>query len=380
MAEAFDPQALLLPGVEVIENAVVVPWGPERKRGIARPAGVFYPDGTLCDAATCLRSFGRPTTLPTGFPDASEIAETIPGTHLFAGLAYGHFGHALCESLGRLWYLDQPNVQIAGLYFFPKAKKSRPRNALSGVLPLLKALKVRKPPMASNTPLRFERLVVPPQGFGVHEMIAGAPEFRAFVRNRLKAGTATGAGRKIYISRSRLYSKRGRILQEQLIEERLVAEGYEIFHPQAHDITEQLATYRAADSIISTDNSALHLAAFVMPKGARVALLIRRPGDIYKDFVLQLSRFAETEPVIVDCGTNYWALEAERVSFNEVYTGVDFPAMGRALAEAGFIKNGAWPEADARVVEDQIAGYAQGLGGPVVEVFPPARLLKGGSA
>ncbi len=373
MSHVFDPQAALKPGVEIIENAVIVPWGKEDAKGIARPAAVFYPDGKICETAVCYRSVGRETTLPTAFPAEDEIAETIDETVLFGGIGYGHFGHALCESLGRLWPLDDPEYQIDSVYFIPKAQKTWVKNALNGLTPLLRALDVTQRAFASNTPIRVKRLIVPPQGFGVHEMILGAPEFRAFMRNRLKADAPHDTGRKIFISRSKLYSKRGRILQEIEIEAHLQAEGYEVFHPQEHNLKTQLETYRSADTVISTDNSALHLAAFVLPEGAKVAILIRRPGEIYKDFVGQLSQFAKIDPVIIDTGAAYWAKKAKRVQFNEVYTQADFPEMGAALAAAGFVEQGDWPAADADAVTAQVARLSENLGYELVPVTPPAK-------
>lgn len=372
VSHVFDPQAALKPGVETIENAVIVPWGKEQSKGIARPAAVFYADGTLCETAVCYRSVGRETTLPTAFPAEDEITETVDETVLFGGIGYGHFGHALCESLGRLWPLDDPDYEIDSVYFMPKVQKTWVKNALNGLTPLLRTLDVKQRAFASNTPIRVKRLIVPPQGFGVHEMILGAPEFRRFMRNRLKADAPHDTGHKIFISRSKLYGKRGRILQEVEIEEHLQAEGYEVFHPQEHNLQTQLDTYRSAGTVISTDNSALHLAAFVLSKGAKVAILIRRPGGIYKDFVGQLSQFAEIDPVIIDTGVAYWAKKAKRVQFNEVYTQADFPKMGAALAAAGFIENGSWGAVQPDAVHAQIARLSESLGFELAPVSPPS--------
>ncbi|MEP2782821.1 MAG: glycosyltransferase family 61 protein [Pseudoruegeria sp.] len=362
MSLSFDPKTPLTSGIEIIENAVIVPWGDGKSKGFARPAGVFYPDGTPCDAAVCYRSADRATTLSTPFPDEEDISETISGTVLFGGIAYGHFGHALCESLGRLWALDDPDLGIEKIYFHPKQRKTWVKNSLSSVRPMIETLGVKEGLFASNDPIRVERLVVAPQGFGVNELILGSPEFRSFIRGRLQSGDLETADRKIFVSRSKLYSKRGRILQENIIEQHLEAEGYEIFHPQEHSLAEQLDAYRNAKVLISTDNSALHLAAFVVPKEAAVAILIRRPSFIYKDFVGQLKQFANIDPVIIETGQAYWAKASNRVQLNEVYAQVDFPKMGAALKEAGFVSQADWPEVDQKALQQQISTLSENLG------------------
>ena len=93
---------------------------------------------------------------------------------------------------------------------------------------------------------RVERLLVPPQGFGMFQMIEGAPEFRDFIRARAGKGITPKGAARIYISRSALPIQRGSVLGETVLEERLIAEGYEVFHPQKHSFEDQIAAYRAA--------------------------------------------------------------------------------------------------------------------------------------
>ena len=92
-------------------------------------------------------------------------------------------------------------------------------------------------------------------------------------------------------------------------------EGYTVFHPQDHDLETQLAWYKGASAIVSTDNSALHLAAFVINPDCKIGILLRRPGAIFADFEMQLRWFAAL---------------------------IDFEKTARALKSAGIIENANW--------------------------------------
>lgn len=366
----FDPERRLADQIRVIENAVVVPWGRGQKRAMARPAGVFTSDGAFCEDAMTYRAATRPTTVAPEFPADDEIKDEITGTVLFGGLAYGHFGHALCESTSRLWALDAFDGDIDQILFLPKKKLTWASRSLSLVKPLLRTMGDLPVIHAINDPTRIERLVIAPQGFGVNDMIGGTPEFRDFTDRRWRQRTQADGPEKIYISRSQVFRKRGRFLLEEQIEAELEAEGFTIFHPQQHDLETQLAHYKAAKVIISTDNSALHLAAFVADPTCRVAILLRRPGTIYRDFQEQLKLFAGITPVISDNCTRFWFRAGERVQPNEVVSLIDFTQTGRALAAAGLIENGDWAnpktsEVDAAVEEFEAHGEMK-----LSEIFP----------
>lgn len=338
----FNPEASLAGNIRVVENAIVVPWGEGSKKKMARPAGVFTAEGEFCEDAMTYRSAHRPTTVEPHFPKADEVKTTLKGTILFGGLAYGHFGHALCESTARLWALDHFPGQIDQILFLPKKNLTWPERSLTQVRPLIRSMGDLPPTTAINEPTRVERLVIAPQGFGVNDMIGGSPEFRDFTNKSWRERVHADGPEKLYISRSEVFSKRGRFLLEERVEDHLRDEGFTIFHPQQHDLQSQLEHYKAAKVIVSTDNSALHLAAFVAGADTKVAILLRRPGKIYLDFQEQLRRFASIDPVISDQCKRYWFREGEAVQLNEVVSLIDFEKTGKALSDAGIISRKIW--------------------------------------
>lgn len=366
----FGPDRPLAGDIRIVENALVVPWGRGKNVRMARPAGVFSSDGAFCTDAMTYRAATRPTTVQPEHPTKDEIKGTLKGTVLFGGLAYGHFGHALCESTARLWALDHVKEKIDSVLFLPKKHFTWPNRSLTMVEPILAAMGDIPPIAAVNDPTRVERLVIAPQGFGVNDMIGGTPEFRAFTNRRLRERVTAEGPEKIYISRSQLFRKRGRFLLEDYIERKLEEEGFSIFHPQQHDLETQLAHYKAAKVIVSTDNSALHLAAFVAAPECRIAILLRRPGKIYLDFQQQLDRFAGITPTIVETCARYWFHKGARVQMNEVISLLDFERTAEALAQAGLIARANWKNPTTSGVATAVEQFEDYAETELVEIFP----------
>lgn len=342
MALKFDPEIPLAGEIRVVENALIVPWGEGKRHKMARPAGVFDAEGSFCADAMTWRSSNRPTTVEPHLPAEAEIDREVSGTLLYAGLSYGHFGHALCESLARLWAVDSFAEPIDAIAFIPKNQITWPERSLGMVKVIAEEFGDMPRLTAFNKPTRIERLVIAPQAFGVNDLMSGSPEFRAFTDRRLRQRIKPAGPDKIYISRSELFRKRGRFLMEDYIEAKMEAEGYTIFHPQQHDLHTQLAYYKGASMIVSTDNSALHLAAFVVDPSCKIAILLRRPGTIYEDFQLQLKWFAGVTPDVVDACTRFWFRAGEKVQYNEVFSLIDFEKTALALKNAGMIAKADW--------------------------------------
>src|SRR5690606_35627158 len=165
---------------------------------------------------------------------------------------------------------------------------------------------------------RAERLILPELGFGWLERYAGSPAYRDFMQGRLSAAAGAEGGEKLYISRARLPAVRGGVLGEEVIEDTLARAGYEIFHPELHPLEVQIARYKAAKTVVALDGSALHLAAFVMPRGSRVAMIKRRSSANVSDYLRQFRSFLAVVPDVIDVIRHDWiAGEIGRASCRE---------------------------------------------------------------
>lgn len=367
----FDPDQSQAKSIRVVSNALLVPFGAGAEKGICRPAGVYDTAGNFVEGSICWRDAGLPvTSRPEGELPAKK-GRRKKGTWLFGGMAYRHFGHFLCEATGRLWAQDHFDKPIAGVVYLPKQRKGKAEKFLTPILPWARICGARGEVTAFNDPTLFQQLIVAPQGFGTGEMIAGQPEFRRYISENCGREIAAEGAEKIYISRSGLFAKRGRYFGEALIEAWLRDEGFEIYHPQAHPIAAQIAQYKAARVILSSDSSALHLAAFFARTGDKVGIILRRPGATVVDFMRQYAHFSGVEPVVLETltGRNYQFKGAAAAQTSELYAELDLAALGAGLAEGGFVAHpGRWQNLTEAELDAERAGYEARLGSKILPV------------
>ena len=114
------------------------------------------------------------------------------------------------------------------------------------------------------------------------------------------------------------------------------AQGYEVFHPQEHDIATQIARYKAASHIIAAEGSAIHLAAMVMGPAQKLAIIVRRRSSATDYIEAHLKAFAGVTALSVDALIRNWMPKGERKARNAVGE-IDFPALQDALLIGGFL-------------------------------------------
>lgn len=335
-------------------DALMVPWGDNIPKASQRAGGLFTSEGSYIAQSKCLRNADMPVTVEPVFT-ADTPPEHLPGRYLYGGLLYAHFGHFLCESTARLWAL--PKIKnLDGVVWVPKPKRGHAARLTRGFQPFFDRLGFGDLKlMAPQENTRIDEVVFAEQGFGLSTLSAGRPEFRAFMRDRLTAGLERGGPDKIYVSRSSLPSKRGSVLSEPLIETLMAAEGYEIFHPQEHDIDTQISRYMNAKMIVGLDGSALHLAAMVARPDVKVAIINRGPSNSIDDYTRQFATFSGVDPIKVEAVSAYWFAEGQRVVIRETHASLDMPTVGRALFAAGMIASPSWSEADPDSIASEIA-------------------------
>jgi FkbM family methyltransferase len=334
--------------VNVLKNACVV---PPAETGFVQQAGVLDAAGTYQASGALWRNGRALTTAPQTPPDDLPLRK---GTWLWGGVLWMHFGHFLVESMARLWALDHLEHDIDGILFVPK----RPRNkdeVIDFQRHLVAAMGTQAPIISVTEPERVERLILPGQGFGLGSMITGTPEFRAAVAGRFAKEIPAQGPEKIYISRSRLPSGRGTLIGETELEAHLQTEGYTIYHPEKHDIHHQIATYKAAKSIIAAEGSALHLVGMVSDGTSDVAMIVRRPSGATRNIEIHLEAFSGSACTSVTALKRSWKPLGKAKPRNWMGE-LDMPALQTALAAAGFVTSGGpqWPPLDAATVQDRL--------------------------
>jgi hypothetical protein len=319
-------------------EVVLVPWGENRPGGAKRAAGLYDAAGRFLPEGHCWRYAHSPITVPPVPPlIAPGTAERLSGRWLFGGLFYGHFGHFLVETTTRLWAVPRlPDLR--GIVFYPKQRLTHERRQFRHMLPFFDALglgglEIRAP----QAPTVVEALATPPPGFGMAEMMAGTPDYRAFIRDNLGRDLPRDGPTDVYVSRSRLTAKRGSILLESAIEAAMAAAGYRVVHPQEHDLAGQVRIWRSARRLVAADGSALHLAAMVARPDARVAILNRGPSTNIEDYIRQFRSFAGIDPLRIEAVRGYYHRDDQPVVKRETHAVLDFGAVGAALRAGGFL-------------------------------------------
>ena len=356
--------------IALIEGALVVPPAKGLGNQSVQKSGVLTPEGRLVEEGVTWRG-QNPVTIAPAMP-TGEIAD-LKGTWMFLGPLFGHFGHFLVESICRIWAFDRLRDKIDGVIYVPKFQ-NRPDHVANVYRPFLQALGVTAPMLNLEDPTRVERLYVPAQGFGMFQMIEGAPEYRDFVRRFAGKTIEPKGAEKIYISRSALPAIRGSILGEKRLEAWLEAEGYETFHPQKHPHDAQIAAYRAARQIVGVDCSPLHLLALVGDKDQKTGIVARRDGDLDQYFARQIRAFQGAEATPMNFLVRNWieadATRPSRTSWGEI----DFTALHGALLAAGLITDPApWPS----LTEAEIAEEVARIGAGAQTTFKPYEGPKG---
>lgn len=342
----LDPTILPSPkggwseSMTILRGAIVV---PPVESSMVQAAGVLNADGSYCPQGALWRRHRAITTEPE-MPQ--NIAEKIPGRWLWGGVLWAHFGHFLVESTARLWALENLDTPVDGVLFIPKrpAVRDQVRGFHSEFLGLMQeGLAIR----VAADPAQVEELVVPGQGFGLGAITEATPKYRNAIHARFARDVRPEGPEKLYISRSKLGLGKGGLLGEEQMEDYLAAEGYEIYHPQEHSLSAQLARYKAAKYVIAADGSALHLFAMVGRPDQKVAMVLRRKSTAHTLLTNNVRHFCKCDPLVIGALRTEWVPKnnqrSSRLSFGEL----DHSLIGRQLKAGGFISgDGDWPVLD----------------------------------
>ncbi len=208
-----------------------------------------------------------PSTLPPWDGGTTEL----PGTWLYAGTWFNHFGHFLTETVTTIWPQERVDGLVAHPFWF--GREALPwQRAMLGLLGHAAA-----PTVVGPARLHVERLLVPtrpylPNGYAL-------PEAVQVWRRMAAAATAGQQGEpaRVYLSRSahhRALEQAGRpsarrAHNEAEVDELFRSRGYEVVHSEELDVADQVRLAARTEVIVGLSGSALHLSVFA-PRGIPV--------------------------------------------------------------------------------------------------------------
>lgn len=244
--------------------------GPRHRR--TYPFGFFDQDGDMVPLAD-IQGGVLSTTTFTERPDPPKLVATEDRPVLFAGLSPPQFGHVILNALGRLWALDQlpSDTQLLFLPWRHANMRHSPH-----LTPLMALLGITTPPLIIDGPRRYTQLYTATDLFGERFGGKASGKFRTWLAGRLPPAGPVDGARKVYVTRSHMGAAVGRYCNEELLEELLRADGYEIFAPEEHTLSEQVAVFQNAGRLLFAESSALHLYGLVQRSEQHVAVVQRR--------------------------------------------------------------------------------------------------------
>lgn len=169
------------------------------------------------------------------------VAEDV----IYAGELIDHFGHFLIVSLSRLWYAKKhPHIPIVwskGTKYSIWQKE------------ILNLLSIKNTPVfLDGKPTEFKKLYIPIMGF-IHGY-SFHPEYASFIG--CYESQKPIKGKKVYVSRSNIAY--GGYENELEIETFLKDNGWIIYSPELHSVTDQLYMFSSAEIVLGVESSAFH--------------------------------------------------------------------------------------------------------------------------
>ncbi|SFR17238.1 FkbM family methyltransferase [Poseidonocella sedimentorum] len=295
-----DPTGGWSTTLEEVPNALVV---PPAGNGLVEPSGVFTADGVYLPQGALWRNARALMTEPDR---PAAPAKRLGGTWIWGSALWLNFAHFVVEGTARLWALNEVDpAEISGVLYVPKRQRNG-ATVHAYQREFLSLMGFDGEMRSTAEPVEVERLILPGQGFGLGRIVTGTEAFRAAFAARFGRNVRPEGPEKLYISRSLLGTNRGGLLGETMLEAHLEAQGYEIFHPQQHDLTTQVARYKAARQIIAADGSALHVTAFCAGPQTAVAMLLRRRSGASGQIAQHLEAFTGRTPHVIDALSTTW--------------------------------------------------------------------------
>ncbi|MDJ0515293.1 MAG: glycosyltransferase 61 family protein [Trichodesmium sp. MO_231.B1] len=213
-----------------------------------------------------------------------DNSNTYSGIYIYGGPFHPHFGHALTESIHRLWAFD---ISIHdGIVF---AVSLRPKvNPINYTPPqwFIQALEILDIPLAKciwvTNDCTFENLIIPEPG---SELTLGPKKwYRSYLERlqdricELTHHLRKDKPQKLFLGRNHL-SFGGSLAGDKYLETLLVNEGYISLKPEDYDLLQQLAYIISAKKIIFSEGSAIYSIEFINYLEAEIACIPRKTSN-----------------------------------------------------------------------------------------------------
>jgi capsular polysaccharide biosynthesis protein len=242
------------------EHVALLPCMPDRRSPSGYSFGAIGPDGAIIPA------FDHPWCehrQPDGF-----VPRRL-GTFIYGGLLMDHFGHFLLEAMSRLWFIRaHPELPVV----WHEIRLPVPHTCWPGwwhQLWQLLGLDHHRHHVIRE-PRRFGRVIVPQPGLSLNDGLHPAQATALAV-----LPPQPPSGERVWLSRAALPERFGRLLGEELLQQRLAELGWKIRYPETVPVADQVATFAQATIVAGFAGSAFHAVLLCVQPRARLCILSR---------------------------------------------------------------------------------------------------------
>jgi hypothetical protein len=228
-----------------ITDVVMLPAVPVPDTAEGFLVGTYSLDGHLIPGF----EFRRPKSIAKS-PPFQRARSRLRGSYLYGGLLIEHFGHFLIESLSRTWALTAHKQLPVVWQCFPKPKLVKWQIEIFKIL----GIDHRHFRLISR-PSKVDTVILPDAGFILNDFVH-PDQAEALAAFPFRAPLS---GKRIWLSKSKLPPDKGKVLNEEEIEARLLARGWSILHPERVSVSEQLGILSDAETVAGFAGSAFHL-------------------------------------------------------------------------------------------------------------------------
>ena len=261
------------PAVEKHYDVVFMPLNPNIWFEHDSNWGVYGADGSLIEAAAHRR---EPDGRLHGQRERHDFElnnireRVVDETLVYGGPLIPHFGHFICSTLSRLWWVARDGLAGRRVVFHGFGPV---RHELA-VRPFLAALLGGLGLSADNLvilrrPTRLDRLIVPKPAFQEQRCASRAYNYVADrIGTALCGERLIERRRPVYLSKTGLQTGVWRFVNEAELQARLVDAGIEVVHPETLPVADQIDIFRQRRVVIGTTGSQFHTCALA-PAGGR---------------------------------------------------------------------------------------------------------------
>lgn len=201
--------------------------------------------------------------------DKNDV-EYIDDTVIFFGPFVRHWGHFICDEIGRLWYIKN-NPTKYKIAYCGWDWHNNPGNIEGNYLELLELFGCKKNQLINvQKPTKFKRIIIPETSFlkGTYHI-----KFKEITDTIVKNVLASNieVPEKVYFSRTKFSNNKER--GEKRVERIFKNNGYVIKYPESLSVKEQITLFNKPKKIAMVCGSLSHNLMFAKSNNMDVAIL-----------------------------------------------------------------------------------------------------------